>query len=75
VVKTDLMCGNCGGGTFTVRHVTSQDAGRFGGGGETSGHVEVICTKCKSSTVIRAAPAHLEIDWGAHSKGILCGKS
>lgn len=61
-----LGCGNCGGQTFTLRHIKKSGDGRFGGG-PVQGSIRVTCTGCKGVSIISLQPPTLDVT------GNLCG--
>lgn len=73
-MRDPLKCGECGCETFRIRHVRPATAPRAGGGGEVggesqglAGHLQVICTGCKDTSIITATRPGIQLT------GNLCG--
>lgn len=67
MAKVDhLACGECGGMTFSVHHVTNKRDCRVGSG-PFSGGLRFVCLKCGKKTTLKVSPPTLTVD------GTLCG--
>ena len=61
-----LGCGNCGSYKFTVYSNKSLD------GFQAELRIEITCTQCGSSTILKPHAPAITYEWGKHSDGVLC---
>jgi DNA-directed RNA polymerase subunit RPC12/RpoP len=67
MTRDPMKCGNCGCKTATLALVLTP-----GGSIEHPEQLEITCTECKSTTIVKPTEPKLSLDWGA-GKGIFCG--
>ena len=61
-----LKCGECGNEKFFLHHIAPKGVTRIGGGPQPKGHIEAVCAKCHSKSVI-SVQSTLTVE------GSLCG--